>query len=66
MICRLRKTPYEHMLDLMPEATEAQRRAKLGTLGFGVGKADTKAENLSGGEKARLLFAWRRSTRHTC
>ena len=45
------------MLDLMPEATEAQRRARLGTLGFGVDKADTKAENLSGGEKARLLFA---------
>ena len=45
------------MLDLMPDATEAQRRARLGALGFGVDKADTKAENLSGGEKARLLFA---------
>ena len=41
----------------MPDATEAQRRARLGTLGFSIGKADTKAENLSGGEKARLLFA---------
>jgi ATP-binding cassette subfamily F protein 3 len=51
------KTPYHHMLDLLPEATEAQRRARLGALGFGVEKADTKAENLSGGEKARLLFA---------
>jgi ATP-binding cassette, subfamily F, member 3 len=51
------KTPYQHMLDLIPEATEAQRRARLGALGFGVDKADTKAENLSGGEKARLLFA---------
>ncbi len=51
------KTPYQHMLDLMPAATEAQRRTKLGTLGFSIGKADTKAENLSGGEKARLLFA---------
>ena len=51
------KTPYEHMLDLMPDATEAQRRAKLGVLGFSIGKADTRAENLSGGEKARLLFA---------
>jgi ATP-binding cassette, subfamily F, member 3 len=50
-------TPYQHMLGLMPEATEAQRRARLGALGFGVDKADTKAENLSGGEKARLLFA---------
>jgi ATP-binding cassette, subfamily F, member 3 len=51
------KTPYEHMQDLMPDATEAQRRARLGVLGFSIGKADTKAENLSGGEKARLLFA---------
>ena len=51
------KTPYQHMLDLMPAATEAQRRARLGTLGFSVDKADTRAENLSGGEKARLLFA---------
>ena len=51
------KTPYQHMLDLMPDATEAQRRARLGTLGFGVDKADTRAENLSGGEKARLLLA---------
>ena len=52
-----RKTPYEHMLDLMPDATEAQTRARLGALGFGLDKADTTAENLSGGEKARLLFA---------
>jgi ATP-binding cassette subfamily F protein 3 len=50
-------TPYQHMLELMPEATEAQRRARLGALGFGVDKADTKAQNLSGGEKARLLLA---------
>ena len=52
-----RTTPYQHMQGLMPEATEAQRRAKLGALGFGIDKADTRAENLSGGEKARLLFA---------
>jgi ATP-binding cassette, subfamily F, member 3 len=50
------KTPYQHMLDLMPGATEAQRRTRLGTLGFGIATADTRAENLSGGEKARLLF----------
>jgi ATP-binding cassette subfamily F protein 3 len=52
-----KQTPYQHMLDLLPDATEAQRRARLGALGFGSDKADTKAENLSGGEKARLLFA---------
>jgi ATP-binding cassette, subfamily F, member 3 len=50
-------TPYDHMLKLMPEATEAQRRARLGTLGFGIDKADTRTEKLSGGEKARLLMA---------
>ncbi|KAB2942245.1 MAG: ATP-binding cassette domain-containing protein [Hyphomicrobium sp.] len=51
------KTPYDHMLELMPEATEAQRRTRLGTYGFSVDKADTKCANLSGGEKARLLLA---------
>ncbi|MEZ5773730.1 MAG: ABC-F family ATP-binding cassette domain-containing protein [Hyphomicrobiaceae bacterium] len=52
-----RMTPFDHMVKLMPEATEAQRRARLGTIGFGVEKADTEAHKLSGGEKARLLFA---------
>ncbi len=50
-------TPYDHMLQLMPEATEAQRRTQLGTYGFGADKADTKCAKLSGGEKARLLLA---------
>ena len=45
------------MLELMPDATEAQRRTRLGTYGFGADKADTKCANLSGGEKARLLLA---------
>ncbi|MFZ1102139.1 MAG: ABC-F family ATP-binding cassette domain-containing protein, partial [Hyphomicrobiaceae bacterium] len=51
------RTPYDHMVRLMPEATEAQRRARLGTLGFGIDKANTTAGQLSGGEKARLLMA---------
>ena len=51
------KTPYDHMLDLMPEATEAQRRTRLGSYCFSADKADTKCANLSGGEKARLLLA---------
>ena len=42
---------------LMPDATEAQRRARLGAFGFSFDKADTKCEKLSGGEKARLLLA---------
>jgi len=50
-------TPYDHIAKLMPEATEAQKRTRLGSFGFGAGKADTKCANLSGGEKARLLLA---------
>ena len=50
-------TPFDYIVNLMPEATEAQRRTKLGTFGFGADKADTKCANLSGGEKARLLLA---------
>ena len=50
------RTPYAYMSDLLPDATEAQRRTRLGTYGFSFDKADTKCENLSGGEKARLLM----------
>ena len=41
----------------MPEATEAQRRARLAAFGLGVKNAETPAGDLSGGEKARLLFS---------
>ncbi|MGI9381629.1 MAG: ribosomal protection-like ABC-F family protein [Methyloligellaceae bacterium] len=50
-------SPYDHIAPLMEDATEAQKRARLGQLGFSAATADTKAKNLSGGEKARLLFA---------
>jgi len=50
-------TPYEYIAKLMPEATEAEKRTKLGTFGFSSAKADTKCSHLSGGEKARLLLA---------
>jgi ATP-binding cassette subfamily F protein 3 len=50
------KSPYDHIAALMPDATEAQKRTRLGSCGFGADKADTKAGNLSGGEKARLLL----------
>jgi len=49
-------TPYDYMAKLLPEATVAQRRARLGALGFGSDFADTVSAKLSGGEKARLLF----------
>jgi ATP-binding cassette subfamily F protein 3 len=50
-------SPYDYVAGIMPDATEAQKRARLGQIGFGVEKADTMSANLSGGEKARLLFA---------
>jgi ATP-binding cassette subfamily F protein 3 len=52
-----RQSPYDKIAELMPDATEAQKRAHLGKLGFGIDTADTPADDLSGGEKARLLFA---------
>lgn len=48
---------YTHILELMPDATEAQRRARLAQFGLGVKNAETPAGDLSGGEKARLLFS---------
>ena len=50
------ETPFAHVQDLMPEATQAQVRAKLGSFGFDYDRANTKVKNLSGGEKARLLL----------
>ena len=50
------RTPYDYITELLPDVTEAQRRARLGVYGFSYDKADTKCENLSGGEKARLLM----------
>jgi ATP-binding cassette subfamily F protein 3 len=51
------RSAYEHIADLMPDATEAQKRSRVAAIGFGADKADTAAGKLSGGEKARLLFA---------
>jgi len=48
---------YNHILELMPDATEAQRRARLAQFGLGIKNAETPAGDLSGGEKARLLFS---------
>ncbi|PHR62750.1 MAG: glycosyl transferase family 1 [Robiginitomaculum sp.] len=49
-------TPLDHIFELMPDASEAQRRARLGRFGLGVNQAETKICDLSGGEKARLLL----------
>jgi ATP-binding cassette subfamily F protein 3 len=50
------RTPYDYISELMPEAPESKRRARLGMSGFGAQLADSQCETLSGGEKARLLF----------
>jgi ATP-binding cassette subfamily F protein 3 len=47
---------YEHVRRLMPDAPEAKVRARAGAIGFSGERADTPVENLSGGEKARLLL----------
>ena len=52
-----KRSAYDHIAELMPDATEAQKRAKVAGIGFGADKSDTASEKLSGGEKARLLFA---------
>jgi len=50
------ESAYDHLRRLMPEAAEAQVRAKVGAIGFSGAAGDTKVEKLSGGEKARLLL----------
>jgi ATP-binding cassette subfamily F protein 3 len=47
---------YDHVRELMPDAPEAKVRARVGGLGFPRAKMDTPAQDLSGGEKARLLM----------
>jgi ATP-binding cassette subfamily F protein 3 len=49
-------TPYQTMREFIKDVPEHNIRAMLGKFGFDKGKADTKIEELSGGEKARLLF----------
>jgi len=51
------QSAYDHIVELMPDATEAQRRARLAGFGLGAKNSETAAGDLSGGEKARLLFS---------
>jgi len=58
----LESTPYMEMREIMvksiPDVKEHKVRAVLGSFGFGREMADNKIGSLSGGEKARLLFAF--------
>ena len=49
-------TPYEVMKNVMKTAPESKIRAALSKFGFDKHKADTLVGEISGGEKARLLF----------
>ena len=50
-------TAYQVMAAKVPDANESTVRALLGRFGFGSEKIGTLIADLSGGEKARLLFA---------
>lgn len=50
------ETPLDHVRDLEPKMTPAQHRSIAAQMGFGVEKAQTPVEKLSGGEKVRLLL----------
>ena len=50
-------SPYDHVRELMPDAPEAQVRARVGAIGFSGEAGNNAVKNLSGGEKARLLLA---------
>jgi ATP-binding cassette, subfamily F, member 3 len=50
------RTPYEILKSAMPDSSEPKVRSSLSQFGFDKHKADTKVGELSGGEKARLLF----------
>ncbi len=51
-------SPFLAMSRLMPKATPGEVRARLGRFGFSQDKADVKIGDLSGGERARLNFAF--------
>ncbi len=53
----LNKSPLTHIHTLMPDASETKCRNHLAMFGLNQEKALTPIQNLSGGEKARLLFA---------
>ena len=50
-------TPVLELGRKWPDDTDEQLRSQLGRFGFSQQRADTKIASLSGGEKARLLFA---------
>ena len=50
-------TPLQHLERALPKAQVGRHRSHLARFGLDVNKAQTEVRKLSGGEKARLLFA---------
>ena len=50
------ESPFEHVARLMVDAPEAKVRSRVAQMGLPTSRMDTKAADLSGGEKARLLL----------
>ena len=53
---RPEENAIEHVRRLMPDAPEAKVRGRVAQMGLATEKMGTKAKDLSGGEKARLLM----------
>jgi len=53
---RAGESVLDHVRDIVPQAGQAQTRALAAQFGFGPEKCETRVENLSGGEKVRLLL----------
>jgi ATP-binding cassette subfamily F protein 3 len=51
------ETPVAHMARALPQAAPTQLRAQLARFGLDADRAETPTQNLSGGERARLLLA---------
>jgi len=49
-------TPYSHVAERMRGGPESKIRGRAAMIGFSGARADTRVEELSGGEKARLLM----------
>ncbi|WP_350333831.1 ABC-F family ATP-binding cassette domain-containing protein [Coralliovum pocilloporae] len=50
------QSAVDHVRALMPDAPEAKVRARVAQMGLATSKMETAAQDLSGGEKARLLL----------
>ncbi len=53
----VQKSAYEHLQALLPSVADRQIRSHLGRFGFSGDKVYQKIRELSGGERARLVFA---------